>query len=131
MFFYYDCNMNQTLLLSIIEAIEESVFLVCSMVCDMGGGNRGLLSALSINAEKNYFVNTFDRNRNIYVFADPSHLLKLIRNNVLDHDIQTPNGLVDIGPYKEIVDYYKRDLKVAPKISEASIIVNGTDKQNV
>lgn len=130
-FFNYDCPLPPSLLFSIIKAVEDSGFFVSSMVCDLAGGNQGLLSKLGISTEKNSFENPADSTRNIHVFADPPHLLKLIRNNVLDHGMMTPDGRVDKNPFKELISSQTGDMKMTHKLSFVNLEVKGTERQNV
>ena len=54
----------------------------------MGGSNCGLLSNLNIDVQQNVLPNPANFSRNIHVFADPPHLLKLICTNLIDHGIK-------------------------------------------
>ena len=130
-FFDYDCNMTQPLLFNILTAVENSGFLVVSIVYDMGGSNRGLLSNLSIDVQQNVFPNPADLSRNIHVFVDPPHLLKLGRNNLIDHGINTPEGMVDVGPLKELIINQSGDFRIEFKITLEHIALRGVQRQNV
>ena len=130
-FYDYDTKMTKELLLSVISSLESVGFPVHATVCDMSGANRGLLNSLGISSTSSSFVNPSNPHRKIHVFVDPPHLLKLIRNNIIDHGILTPFGLVNAAPLLEFVNYQSGDFKFAPKVSETNIIVKGPQRQKV
>lgn len=84
---YYDFDkpMTRKTLFDIITKSEEAGFIVVAMVHDLGPTNMKLWKTLDISTEKTYFKNPAAPERKIFVFADAPHLLKLIRNNFIDH----------------------------------------------
>lgn len=70
--------MTEDLLRKFITSVEESGYEVHATVCDMGGTNYSLLNKLGINEVQNSFTNPYDPNRNVHVFADAPHLIKLV-----------------------------------------------------
>lgn len=84
LFYNYDWRMTKEFLLD-ISVIEDAVF----PVCDMGGANQGLLRSLGVTEVPPNFANPCNDNK-VHVFADVPHLLKLIKNNLVDHGIETP-----------------------------------------
>lgn len=130
-YYGYDAKMTKSLLYSIIEKVEAVGYKVHATVCDMGGANVGLLTSLGITTAHPSFQNPYDVKRLVHVFADPPHLIKLIRNNILDNTIHTPLGNVNAEPLKELVKYQSGEFKLAPKVSHFSLIVKGPDRQKV
>lgn len=130
-YYQFDQKMTKDIIFSIIVSVEEAGFPVCATVCDMGGANRGLLTSLDISSEKTHFTNPFDVKRNIYVFLDVPHLLKLVRNNLINHGITTPEGLVSTPPIWEVIHRETGDFKIAFKVNESHLTVQGTDRQKV
>ena len=125
--------MTKELVFSIINSIESTGFKIFSMVCDMGGSNRGLFRDLGINASNNHFSNPYDSSRNIHVFADPPHLIKLIRNNLLDYDWHTPLGIINADSIRSVIANETGDFKLCPKLSLnlSNLSVRGFERQNV
>ena len=82
-FYDFDTKVTKELLYYIIEKLYSIGFNVLSMVSDMGSSNVGLWKSLDVSTEKTSFEHPITRN-NVYVFADPPHLLKLARNHLLD-----------------------------------------------
>ena len=89
-FFDFDKPMTAVLLKSIVSAAEEHNIHVWSVCCDLG--NHGLLNSLGVTPEKPFFQNPCDAERGVYVFPDAPHLLKLLRNHLLDHDFTLSDG---------------------------------------
>lgn len=102
------------------------------MVCDLGGANRGLHNELNISEAKPYFENHTNKEK-IFVFADVPHLIKLIRNNFVDHGFVNDNNK-EIK--KEIVEQAisatsVSDLKITHKITSEQLNVAGPQRQKV
>lgn len=75
--------MSKDILNSIIEELYKIGFNVMSIVSDMGSANMGLWRTLNISLNNTSFQHPIT-NKNIYVFADVPHLIKLARNHLLD-----------------------------------------------
>lgn len=75
--------MTTEILIKIIACIHEVGFEVVALVSDMGSTNIGLWKSLNITPSSPSFINPVTL-KNIYVFADVPHLLKLIRNHFID-----------------------------------------------
>lgn len=101
------------------------------MVSDLGGANRGLHNELQLSESKTYFQNPVT-NENIYVFADIPHLLKLIRNNFVDHGFSIDDKVIK----KEIVEHTINaasvsDLKITHKMTIENLNCSGPQRQKV
>lgn len=58
-------------------------------------------------------------------------MLKLTRNNLLDHGIHTPIEFVNKSPLIELVRYQSGDFKMAHKIRATHLQVKGCDRQKL
>ena len=140
-FYDFDAKMtnqyqnDKPLLNNLIEELEDCGFPVHAVCCDLGGGNHGFMSSLGVGwnrKRKPYFINPKDSNRKIHFFCDVPHMMKLIRNTILDHPIITPNGKVTKEPLEQLVAYEERGVfKKAFKISSTHLTVSGTERQRV
>ena len=72
-------------LFNVITESEKAGFIVVAMVHDLGPTNMQLWKTLNISTEKTYFMNPAAPDRKIFIFAEIPHLLKLIRNNLIDN----------------------------------------------
>lgn len=75
--------MTQNVLFEILINLHEAKYNVIAMVSDMGSTNIGLWRALNISTDNVAFCHPVTT-KNIYVFADVPHLLKLARNHFID-----------------------------------------------
>jgi len=89
-FYDFDSPMTKDLLFSIIIAAENHSIQIHNIVCDLG--NQSLLKSLEVSQEKPFFANPFCPDRKVFVFADAPHLLKLLRNHLLDKEYRLQNG---------------------------------------
>lgn len=131
LFFGYDTKLTKVLLFDIISKTEKAGYPVHGVVCDMSGSNQGLLKSLGISMTKSHFDHPVYQERSVHVFADPPHMLKLVRNNLLDHGINTSFGFANSQPLYEVIEYQKGDLKLTPKVSRANLEVKGPARQKV
>lgn len=82
----FDTQISEEILFDIITKLHNVQYNVVGIVSDCGGGNRGLWNKLEISEEKPFFANPVT-SKNVYVFPDVPHLLKLLRNWLLDTGI--------------------------------------------
>lgn len=130
-YYNFDTNITKELLFQIITAVEECNFEVHAIVSDLGGSNQGLWKSLGICRGSCSFRNPVNDNRLVFVFADAPHLLKLIRNNILDHVLVTDQGNIDSSALWELVNNQAGDFTICPKLSTSSLIVKGVERQRV
>uniref|UniRef100_T1IQE0 Transposable element P transposase n=1 Tax=Strigamia maritima TaxID=126957 RepID=T1IQE0_STRMM len=83
--------MTGELLTEIIKEIQKIGFTVIAIVSNMGGKNNKVWNDLNVNVNKTYFKNP-DCERNIWVFCDVPHLLKLMRNHLVDEGLRLADG---------------------------------------
>ena len=73
-----------------------------------------------------------DQSRKVWVFCDVPHLLKLLRNYILDEGIILPNSiLIKKDLIENLLATQRGDLSITHHISEAHINVTGRARQNV
>lgn len=133
-YYNFDTHMTKDILEEIIIKVEEAGLIVVAMVSDMGSSNLKLLRTLGVNIERTSFKNPASDDREIFVFTDAPHLIKLIRNNLLDSGF-TLDGKgernVTSSSINEIIMRSVRDLKTTFKLSEKHIEVEGARRMNV
>ena len=135
-YYHFDTNIDKDLINSLIIQLEEHGYPVYATCCDMGGSNYGLMGKGQLNVgwrepKKPYFANPFDKHRNVHFFYDVPHLMKLIRNNLIDHEIRTPYGMVSKEPLWELVNYQEGVFKTAYKITQKHLTVSGNERMKV
>jgi len=131
-YFDFDVAMTDDLLSDIIRHLESSQLRVVSITSDMGGENRGLWKVYNISPEKPWFLNPADASRKIFVFADMPHLLKLIRNHVIDDGLMTEDGaVINKDVMQTLIDFNQEELKLCPKLSQYLVNVTGVERMRV
>ncbi len=88
-FYDFDKAMTKSLLFSILERLDAIGLRTQGMVSDLGATNQALWRELGIQPGSNSF--TF-KERKVFVFADIPHMLKLLRNHLLDTGLVFPTG---------------------------------------
>lgn len=130
-FYQYDCKLTKELIYSVVTELENIGYNIVGVVCDLGGGNRGLWKSLNVSEENSHFTNPVT-GENIYVFGDAPHLIKLLRNHFLDSGFLLEGKLITKLPFLELMDKTKDcDLNIAYKITDRHMNVKGAERQKV
>ncbi|CAL8069003.1 unnamed protein product [Orchesella dallaii] len=97
----------------------------------MAGGNRGIAKELGITEEKTYFSNPFN-SKKVFWFYDAPHLLKLLRNHILDDGLVLSCGkTLQKKDFEKLLKLDCRDYKVCYKLTSAHLTVEGRERQRV
>ena len=80
----FDCTLEKTEYLDIVKKIEKKGFHVASTTCDNARSNQTLAKALGVTPENPRHENPCRPGLFVYWFYDPSHLIKLVRNHLID-----------------------------------------------
>ena len=80
----YDHVLGKKELLDIITKIESHGFHTVSVTCDMARSNQKLGKSLGVTVDNPRFPNPCRPNNFVYWFYDPVHLIKLVRNHLID-----------------------------------------------
>eukprot|EP00096_Caligus_rogercresseyi_P005630 TRINITY_DN215_c0_g2_i1.p1 TRINITY_DN215_c0_g2~~TRINITY_DN215_c0_g2_i1.p1 ORF type:complete len:567 (-),score=101.62 TRINITY_DN215_c0_g2_i1:68-1768(-) len=89
-YYEFDTTIHKNLFLDIIQCLEQNGILVIATTISLR--NHKLISELGINSACHSFPNPHAKDRLIYAFADTLHMLRLMRNYVLDNGFQIPDG---------------------------------------
>ena len=133
-FFDFDCPMTENLINDIILKIEQIGIEVWALTCDGGPTNQALLKKLGISTENTSFANPADPSRQIFVFLDVPHLLKLIRNHIMDEGIFIDGRTTKLQrqDFQEIFDANQSgEFKIHHKLTETHIHCSGPQRQRV
>lgn len=133
-YYDFDKEKNKEILFDVIHKVEAAGFLVVAMVCGLGPSNMKLWKPLNININNIAITNPAALTRDTLVFVDAPHLLKLIRNNSLDHGFTlqgSPWQTVTNSSVQEIVSRSVHDLKTAHRLPQKHTYVQGTRRINM
>lgn len=119
-------------MLTIISVIESVGFHVVATVSDLGPSNQGL-KKLGITPSQPYFQNPVYPTENVYVFVDVPHLIKLIRNNLVDSGFNVDGVPINKSIIEELISEtnYKSELSISYKISKDNLNVRGPGRRKV
>lgn len=134
LFYDFDVPITKDLLINTIISVESIGFKVRGFVCDMGPSNRKLFSELLITPSKSYITNPTCDERKVWAFCDVPHLLKLLRNHLIDHGFVLPTGkLITKEVFEKLIElnYNRSDLQYCYKLSSSHVIISGSERQNV
>jgi len=78
------------LIIKAVILLEDAGLQVMALTCDGTSTNKTMLKQFGVSGKradlKNYFSNPFyDGNRNVYVFSDTPHIIKNIRNRLVQN----------------------------------------------
>jgi len=77
------------LIIKAIILLEDAGLQVMALTCDGASTNKTMLKEFGVSGKradlKNYFSNPYDGNRNVYVFSDAPHIIKNIRNRLVQN----------------------------------------------
>ena len=110
----------KTLLLHVIDKVEETGFRVRVVIGDVGSSNSSMVfSKLGVTENEPFF---YHENRKIYFMFDPPHLLKCTRNNLHNHDFVVNLDIISWKYFRQL--YYKDsrlNVRAAPKLTDSHI----------
>ena len=130
-FYDFDVPITKELLQQVICAVESIGAEVIACVSDMGAANMKLWRELSIT-EAQPWIQHFTRvDSRIFFFADVPHLLKLIRNHVLDEGVTSGGVKLDLNLFRDLLDADSAELKLCPKLGDGHIEIKGTKRMRV
>jgi hypothetical protein len=132
-FYKHSCPMTKKLLFDILKALHEVGFHVRVVLCDLGLDNQKLLKDLKVDEVTPFFEHPITK-KNLYVWADPPHCEKLLRNHLLDTGIE----LEPLSPGRKVAsrqalqalvtDSSHQDMPMHP-LKQEHLNVQGSERQ--
>ena len=130
-FFGFDLTFHKEKFLEILQKIQKVGLIPIGSVCDYSPSNRGLLKELNISPENPSFSDISFKNPVLF-FADMPHMLKLLRNHLLDQGLFLNSGyFFSKAIFSKILKSDNKELKICHKISAFHLNLHGSDRQNV
>lgn len=130
---------------SVVQKLTNTGLIITATVCDQGATNLAAINSLINDTSAHYSsTNTnytggffvVDREK-IYVLYDPPHLLKGIRNNLLNKNLKyTMNGKENTAKWEHIQFLYERTpsykgVKIVPKLTAHHVLPHLIPKMKV
>lgn len=125
----FDQKITKEILFDIIEKLDDIGFKTICCVSDCGGGNIGLWKALDINYENPVF--SIPNGREIVYMPDVPHILKLLRNWLLDTGFVIGDQIINKKPLEALISKTSTELSVCHKLSKGHLTCAGPQRQKV
>lgn len=122
----FDKKMTRDILFDIIEKLDQIGFKVICCVSDCGGGNIGLWKSLNISFEQPVFKSP--NGRSIVYIPDAPHILKLVRNWLLDSGFSINDKNINKKLLEALVTFMSTELSVCHKLSKEHLTCEGPQK---
>src|SRR5271154_6311558 len=104
---------------------------VRAIVSDLGGKNRGIWKEIGISKEKTFSKHPCD-NSNVWWFADVPHLIKLIRNNILDYGLTLSTQCkISKSDFEQLMKTDNGEFRLQFKVSDYHINLKGRERMRV
>ena len=133
-YFLAHSGVNKTILKNLIIDVLQKLFEVglCPkiIVCDQGTNNQSTLKSLNISEDSPFF---FINNNKIFSLFDVPHLLKSVRNNLINACYIKDNKIISFDDIKKTYELDKQNHKSRSlvKITDAHIYPNSFQKMRV
>lgn len=119
-YYQFDQNMTKSIILDVIVALYRIGFIVIARTCDLGSTNQAVLRELEINpfadGGKTYFEHPCNVVKKILVFVDVSHLIKLLRNHLVDSSLHINGKFINESCLERLLEINVNDLKIVHKL---------------
>lgn len=125
----FDKKMTKEIIFDVIEKLDEIGFKTICCVSDCGGGNIGLWKALNINYEDPVF--SIPNGREIVYVPDVPHILKLLRNWLLDTGFLIGDQIINKKPLESLISKTSTELSVCHKLNSEHLTCAGPQRQKV
>ena len=117
-YFNFDTLINSDLFHNILDVVQSFGFTIRACVSDMGAENRKLWKELNVSEDTPWIATSQHK---LYFFADVPHLLKLIRNHIIDNGITTPYCKLDKSVFESLFSKDCGELKLCHKVGTTHI----------
>uniref|UniRef100_A0A182PWZ5 THAP-type domain-containing protein n=1 Tax=Anopheles epiroticus TaxID=199890 RepID=A0A182PWZ5_9DIPT len=131
-FIGFDQQMTKNIILEIIKRLHETNINVVAIVSDNCQANVGCWKDLGTHNYDHPFFKHPINDCNIYVFPDAPHLLKLIRNWLLDKGFEYHNKIIKADKLFDLVAN-RNAVELTPihKLSQHHLVMTPQERQNV
>ncbi|KAB0805345.1 hypothetical protein PPYR_02315 [Photinus pyralis] len=127
----FDQKMTKQLLHNIITHLHTIKYEVIACVSDCGGGNQGLWKELNITTSNTSIAHPVTGN-SVYFFADAPHLMKLLRNWLIDTGFVTSDGVsINKCPFVALIESRVSEISSCHRLTTQHVKCEKAQRQNV
>uniref|UniRef100_A0A182HYC2 Transposase n=1 Tax=Anopheles arabiensis TaxID=7173 RepID=A0A182HYC2_ANOAR len=131
-FIGFDQKMTKDIILSLIKKLSERMINVVAIVSDNCQAHASCLRDLGAHDITKPYFNHPVTNKNVYVFPDAPHLIKLLRNWLIDTGFDYKGSIITADPLRKLVEE-RKDAEITPlfKLNENHLTMSPQERQNV
>jgi len=101
----------------VLKKLESIGLNVVAVVCDQQVSHRSLYSMLGVTVEQPWFLS--NNGNRIYALFDMPHIMKILRNNLMNYDIIVDGNAASFSYLQQLYDYEKQStLCMCPKLTD-------------
>lgn len=132
----FDKAMTPAIIYELVEKLFSIGYVVKVLISDLSTSNQKLQKELGVTLISPFFIHP-STNHKVYVKADEPHLIKLLRNHLIDGGIQLGDGhILNKKVLQELLDTVRPpgdilNLNSCFHLSQKLISVEPTHRQNV
>jgi hypothetical protein len=122
-YYDFDTAMSKTVLFEILSQADDYGLQIVAMVSDMGPKNVQLWNSLGVSFEKPWFEHPIKKDKQIFVFADIPHVIKLMRNHLLDKGFILKSGATFLlSDLNAIIESDASEFRLAHKLQISHLV---------
>ena len=120
----------QQMLTSAVSLLEKTGLQVVAVVCDQEISHRLMFKCLGASVSQPWFMSA--NNNKVFVMYDVPHLVKNLRNNLLNHDIIINDQTVSFKHLQRLYELDKQSsLRLCPKLTDGHFNLKPFKKMKV
>lgn len=120
----------QQMLTSAVSLLEETGLQVIAVVCDQEISHRLMFKRLGATVGQPWFMSA--NNNKVFVMYDVPHLMKNLRNNLLNHDVIINDQTVSFKHLQQLFELDKQSsLRLCPKLTDGHFNLKPFKKMKV
>lgn len=124
--------MTKEILEQILFKLYQAGFIVVAIASGMGTGNVVLWSKLKVGYDKScFFKYPCDELLKVFVIPVVPHLIKLIRNHLIDHSFIIENNIINSDYFEALLNISTSELTLAHLLTQHHLNVKGPARQRV
>ncbi len=128
-FFDFDTPVTKDILFTLMNKLDDIGFQVEAVINDMGSKNLGLWRELGVTVGTSHFD---FKGRQVQTLADVPHLLKLLRNHLLDQGFFLQSGcILRKDDLKQLLVTDSAELRLHHKLKLVHFECKGSQRQHV
>lgn len=128
-YYNYDESPTIELLEGIFDMMGKVGMIPVATACDQGGKNFAVWNEMVITYLNAVYLTR--KGHRLHVFTNATHLVKNLRNHLIDKGYVVNGELVTAEPMRKLLAVQNTDVKIAKKLTKAHFPVKSLKRQKV